>query len=166
MKVIFLDIDGVLNNQDYLIALNKDPEKRKVILPEGGRMAYSEMIDTRAVELLNVITSTTGAKLVLSSTWRKLHPWDDLVWMFEHRGVTGELIGKTPSGGRSRGHEIKMWLDKHPEVTHFVVLDDDSDVYPYESHFVKTRFQGENAGLQRGHVERAIELLRSVEESL
>jgi hypothetical protein len=157
MKVIFLDIDGVLNNQDYLIALNKDPEKRKVIRTHVRN--YSEMIDTRAVELLNVITKTTGAKLVLSSTWRKLHPWDDLVWMFEHRGVVGELIGRTPAGGRSRGHEIKIWLDKHPEATHFIILDDSADISPFESHLIRTRFQGENAGLQQGHVTKAIEML-------
>lgn len=162
MKVIFLDIDGVLNTGEYIAEIGKDPEERKVL--RATIVNYSKMIDPNASALLNVITEKTGAKIVVSSTWRILHPWDDLVWMLRNRGVTGDLLDKTPKRGRDRGHEIGMWLDKHPEVTHFVILDDDDDIDPYEAHHVKTKFNGAHGGLQQGHVTRAIEMLRSSDE--
>ena len=41
-----------------------------------------------------------------------------------------------------RGHEIQEWLDKHPEVTRYAILDDDSDMLPEQMpNFFKTTFQ-------------------------
>lgn len=164
MKVIFLDIDGVLNTGDFIYALGEDPEERKVL--RANIHNYAKMLDLRACGLLNRITDVTGAKIVVSSTWRILHSWDNLLWMLTERaGVTGDIIDKTPTGGRDRGHEIEMWLDKHPGVVRFIILDDDSDIAPFERHWIKTKFRDPYGGLQPGHVTRAIELLGLKQES-
>ena len=61
MKIIFLDIDGVLNSSEY--------RKRM------GRKYYSEIIDRSKMPLLKKIVEATGAKIVLSTSWRKF--WNE-----------------------------------------------------------------------------------------
>ncbi len=57
MKIIFLDIDGVLNHMYWL-------KKMKGV--EGDKKFF----DPDCVRRLNTITDKTGAKIVLSSSWR------------------------------------------------------------------------------------------------
>jgi hypothetical protein len=50
-----------------------------------------------------------------------------------------ETVGMTPSVGRYRGHEIDAWLQEHPDVENYVILDDDSDILDHQmSHHVHT----------------------------
>jgi hypothetical protein len=39
-----------------------------------------------------------------------------------------KVVGRTPIWRKERGYEIKGWLDQHPEVTGYLVFDDDSDM--------------------------------------
>ena len=57
MKIIFLDIDGVLNSAAYRSQL--------------GMRYFSEIIDRRKMPLLQKIVKETDAQIVLTSTWRK-----------------------------------------------------------------------------------------------
>lgn len=110
MKIIFLDFDGVL------------------VLEADFRKAQR-----RCVEQLNRITNATGAKIVVSSTWRLLH--GDCKDLLKLWGVTGEVIGHTPTeptskGGiievhRSRGGEIQHWILENGFAGDFVVIDDE-----------------------------------------
>ena len=107
MKVIFLDIDGV------------------IALPVPGRKT---VLPSRAcIEQLNRVTDATGAKIVLSSG-RRFNP--DIETTLAEWGVRGEIIGRTPIVGNGLGgnhaEEIGTWLANCLEpVETFVILDDD-----------------------------------------
>ena len=106
MKVIFLDVDGVLN-------CKKTANPRK--------LPY--VVDRRLLARFKRLLDRTGAKVVLSSTWRY-----DPAGLFsaKHWGIP--FIGITPDmPKRPRRDEIRAWLKKHPKVTRFAVIDDEDD---------------------------------------
>ncbi|MCR9263352.1 MAG: HAD domain-containing protein [Flavobacteriaceae bacterium] len=135
MKIIFLDIDGVMNNQLYFKSRHQSMVKNET------REEYDlSMIDDRCVDLLNHVVEKTEAKIVISSSWRLGRTVESLVSLFEAKGFKGEIIDKTPvlnykvfSNSVPRGCEIKAWIDmyekNHDEKIHkYVILDDDSDM--------------------------------------
>lgn len=135
--IIFLDIDGVMNNQHYWheLMVNKTREE---ILEEENNQTLEEYkrihgFDPRCVKLLNELTDNTGAVIVLSSTWRLGTELEDLQQLFKDVGITGKLVGKTPVlRDAMRGNEIYKFMDdnygpERPEVP-YVILDDDSDM--------------------------------------
>ena len=124
MKVIFLDVDGVLNmhGSGGLFTLNK-----------------------ARLRLLEKIVKDTDAKIVVSSTWRtEAQHMTKLGRALGYRGM--RISGRTDSLGRSatgeryyRGHEIQKWLDENPGVESYVILDDDSDMLDSQlRNFVQT----------------------------
>lgn len=124
MKVIFLDIDGVLNNQIMY------EDREDIIGTRGGRLSR------KCIGLLNDLTDATGAKIVVSSTWRIDEDVEDYL---KEAGVTGEIIGKTPvlrDRFSLRGNEIHAWIVQNEELLgesydkywRFIILDDDSDM--------------------------------------
>ena len=117
MKVLFLDIDGV-------VCLHKDKDWDN----------EEEIFDAACCRKLQEIVSATGCKLVLSSSWR-LFP-ESIRSMFRQLkpfGITREnFLGRTPLRGE-RGDEIMAYLKKHPQIETFVALDDEpfySRVFP------------------------------------
>lgn len=132
IKVIFLDIDGVLNSQIFYTERNQ--EKREKNSPFGAN------IDERCVGYLNQLIADTGAKVVISSTWRI----DGLEYCKSHleaKGFKGEIIGITPHLrhlGGFRGNEIHQWISENAEMLcgsrvngdykEYVIFDDDSDM--------------------------------------
>ena len=130
--VIFLDVDGVLNKVGT--------RERS---PHG---TYG--IEQGMVKLLSEIVTATDCKICVSSTWRK---YDDLMECLRSElgaNLEARIIGATPvldiqmeSGiwtGKVRGEEIQYWLDEHPEVARFVILDDDSDMAHLMPRLVRT----------------------------
>jgi hypothetical protein len=106
MKVIFLDIDGVLNS-------DQTPNPRK--------LPY--VVDRKLLTRLKRLLQRTGAKVVLSSTWRY-----DPAGLFSAKHHKVSFIGVTPDmPHRPRRDEILAWLKKHPKVVRFAVIDDDDD---------------------------------------
>ena len=67
MKVIFLDIDGVMNSQDRAIFIHEQYKKGLISKKElyNWDLPYKETL-----EALDYIVKNTGAKIVLSSSWR------------------------------------------------------------------------------------------------
>lgn len=128
MKVLFLDIDGVCNSAE---TFKKDPN---AYFPIDPYMAF----------LVGRIEMNTCCKVVLSSAWRH-HP--ESVEHVKKRIVPiFDLTKSIPIAGGAemceRGKEIKEWLDRHPEVTHYAILDDSSDMLPeQEPNFFKTNWQ-------------------------
>ena len=163
MRVIFLDIDGVLNSEAHALKLEKSKGANRISTEKSK-------IDREAVSLLNRLVEVTGAKIVVSSTWRKLFDTDELQRILCEHGLVGEIVGKTPDGYKDpevqetfghgtrilRGHEIEFWLREHPEVERFVILDDDSDMAMHKSRLVQTDCK---EGLRAKHVEHAIRML-------
>lgn len=121
MKVIFLDIDGVLN------------------VIGQGHDAYGAIFHKHFVDNLARIIKETGAKIIISSSWRH-SGLQKMLDMWEFRNLPGEVIGVTPDlyrhidfkGERTmvRGDEIQAILDRMPEITNYVILDDDQDMLP------------------------------------
>ena len=156
MKIIFLDIDGVLNCES---AYRNGECQYQEWVWEDGRKDHYQRFCVRSKELLNKLIDETGAKIVISSTWR--HSGINFmkkVWEMEE--MKGEIIGITPSMRTKgidipRGMEIKFYLeemgfthinwseDKQQKrmdesgVENYIIIDDDSDMlYNQRHHFV------------------------------
>ena len=161
MKVIFLDFDGVLNNSTSFLY---ESNRRKKWKEQGVGGAVNETLsneNTSAFQM--VLDQYPDVKIVISSTWREIH---DLTWLqakLESYHIdSSRVIGATPKDrlNANRGHEIQWWLDKHPEVTHYIIIDDNDwgivDAHPPER-FVRTDwFLG---GFHIGHAEEAVKKL-------
>lgn len=135
MKIVFLDIDGVLNSEDFTTA---NPPDHSIHMREDAW--WQEMLDPQAVELLNRLLQSTNAKVVISSSWRHANDADDMQRILDGVGFSGEVIGMTPKrGGECRGDRIKLWLDStHHEIESFVILDDDDDMGGFDKRLVLT----------------------------
>ena len=106
MKVIFLDIDGVLN-------CRKTPNPRK----------FPYIIDNELLARFRQLLEQTGASVVLSSTWRH-----DPAGIFSAKHYGVPFIDITPDmPSEPRCKEILEWLRNKPEVTRYVVIDDEDD---------------------------------------
>lgn len=149
MKVIFLDFDGVLNSAKYLLSCGD----------------CGMAIDSTRMVLLRRIVDATNAKIVLSTSWRE-HWEKDLAKcdstgalinsIFSKHGL--QIWDKTPQLHTRREIEIKSWLDRHPEVKNFVVLDDSLLSANYlNGHFIKTSNYFD--GLDETDVQKAIDVL-------
>ena len=151
MKVIFLDIDGVLNTDGYRRRLGTD--------------YFSALIDPAMLPGLQRIVAETGAVIVLSSSWRKYYrpngPQQDpagicIAAAMEAAGL--RIFDKTPLLGYGpRGDAIAAWL-RGKSVESYVILDDNPIGRDRHllAHFVQT---DPGAGLCPAAVERAIAVL-------
>jgi hypothetical protein len=135
MKILFLDHDGViclLNNfgsrskKDGYFGTNSPIESR------------FDNFDRKAVKVLNSIIEETGCEIVVSSDWRIWATLDEMGEYYVLQGIIKKPISYTPrvlpsgleyfhrntNSEETRSYEIKEWLNEHPEVTHWVAVDD------------------------------------------
>ena len=150
MKIIFLDIDGVLNSVKY------DNERSD---GEGN-------IDISRLSLLKQLADKTDALIVLTSSWRK--HWDPSGILTDEVGKELErtfcdsgvfLFDKTPVLGGHRSFEISAWLEAHPEIESFVILDDIKFGWGELDRYVVKTDQRIGRGLEIRHVDKAREIL-------
>jgi len=173
MRIIFLDIDGVLNSGRYFKTRGKPKPVGSVLEHHGHDLSIDLIENLEALVLL----APADTRIVLSSTWRVFFDLDEMHRLINQR-IKDErnrdsliyrwmFIDKTPRGlpGQKfsehiiRGREIKWWLDNTDEdVTHYVILDDDGDMTEEQkrNHFVKTPFSN---GLTAQHVMKAVKIL-------
>lgn len=111
MKVIFLDVDGVLNSYEYF-------EKTKGLNLQG---IYQD-IDVEKIKLLKKAVDETGAKVVLTSSWRYTKNAIKLKELLKEYEI---FVDATPFIENKRGLEIKKWLLDNQNVDDFVILDDE-----------------------------------------
>jgi len=148
VKVIFLDIDGVLVNDRSLRT------KRIYSLHEN--------CDPSCVKALNRIIASTGAEIVVSSTWRTQGPLAEMREILNlHFEIDGQVLDCTPeleNFSAARHEEITAWLGHHKPslVESFVIIDDYDNMGPLQSRLVRTR---EEEGLTEDDADRAIRLL-------
>jgi hypothetical protein len=145
MKTIFLDHDGV-------ICLSTEWGGRFKKQKKAGRK-LSQSIDSlpvearfdnfnkKAIEILNEILKETGAEIVVSSDWKKWANVEELGEYYEQQGIDKKPIAFTKNLNdcevpqnfpwsrtydleQSRSLEIKQYLQDHPEITHWVAVDD------------------------------------------
>jgi HAD domain in Swiss Army Knife RNA repair proteins len=124
--VIFLDIDGVLNSTEWAA----ERPLRALIPPRCAQEALDEeRIDPRCVEYLRRVIQRTGARLVVTSTWRQRIGVSEFVQLFALYGWNeAPVIGVTPYiAGLIRGDEVHAWLANNDFSGRYVCLDDDDD---------------------------------------
>lgn len=132
MKIIFLDYDGVVNN----LCFN---EIDNFTEPNFNYPSMDKVNDRQAVAWLNKLCRETGAKIVVTSTWRMA---DNYQKCLRNGGLETsiEILGKTPCLHTRRGFEIQKWIDTHPEfqIEKMVILDDDADMEHLTPFLVQT----------------------------
>lgn len=132
MKIIFLDFDGVLNNELFY-------RYRLKIGTENYPPYPLCEIDKDCIDVLNYVIEKTGAKVVVSSTWRHGRTIEELQHILNFFEFKDEIIDKTPSFNHSdcvRGNEISKWIEVNQELLgessnqfeNYVILDDDNDM--------------------------------------
>lgn len=115
-KILFLDIDGVLNSARSQIAFDG--------YPHSFRTRCMAKFDHVAVALVRRLCEATGCAVVLSSDWRY-----DCTAHEAANGLNLPIVDITPINVTgSRGMEVAAWLDMHPEVTAYAVVDDNLDI--------------------------------------
>lgn len=160
--VIFLDIDGVLNNKPYCDANRYAPDLKNQISEEN--LMY-----------LHLLVRSTHAKIILCSTWKDLWHSKDQFCIRIRREFIKRLLnhglsiaGFTPNHHLGRAYEVALYLKAHPEIRHYVILNDDETDKHYKryglfSHLVRTQFcceKSSEGGLQYKHVEKATAILK------
>lgn len=127
IKVVFLDIDGVLNNAVHLVHSTK-------------HMCLEW--DPNCISNLKRILDTTSAKIVVCSSWRAGQDLESLTSLFELYGLGKYILGFTPFLGWEN--------DDDKQITTWFKIIDDPVKYDLIYDFVKKEFLGEN---ERFHVE-------------
>jgi len=160
MRVIFLDVDGVLNS---------DRSKRPGAKPTGGILG----VEWAQVSCLAEIVRQTGAFIVLTSTWKQSWgtSWQPgtLRYLIDKlRQHNIEIMGfTTEDTPPERGKGIRRWLEYHGPVEGWAVLDDDTfpdyDEYGITPRLIKTNFY--RGGLTQDMIAPTVEMLNKREET-
>lgn len=164
MKILFLDVDGVLNSQetfqrnhDAWLASGELEKHPKV---HGWPMGH---LDSELISRLNTVCAKTDCHIVLSSAWRIIAELPDFRGWLTQKGFkySEKIIDRTAnlSVDNRRGAEIQDWIDKNKEkVSLYAIVDDDSfDIVPvHPNNFVHTSFM---EGLQDPQVDMLVNML-------
>jgi hypothetical protein len=161
MKIIFLDIDGVLNNEEWFASkeFSKGEENYSGFLdhdnPQDQINFWKHYISPILAQRVKDIVEATGAKIVLSSSWRRSNYSIDVLKLFgiECVDMTTRDRGKI----LTRGEEIQEWLDKHPEVENYIILDDARNMLESQKPFFV--FTNRDMGVRERDVKKAIDIL-------
>ena len=171
-KIIFLDLDGVLNTANYYDRLQHEHLPTEDI--------FGTLFDPKAVEQLSHIIDSTNAKIVISSSWR-YSGIANMRAMWKARQLPGEIYDITslhvaddyiqsqmennPNDFDlydamilAREMEIALWLEEHPEVTNYVILDDLDSFRQHEAHLVKIN---PKTGITNDDAEQVITILNN-----
>ena len=148
MKVIFLDHDGVICLSSEWGGRFKKQNKWK-----GRKLSMTTLempieyrfdnFNQKAIKTLNEILEETGAEIVVSSDWKRWANVEEMGEYYESKGIIKKPIALTTNLGQcnwynnmtwiwsprwdlemTRVIEIKQFLHDHPEVTHWVAVDD------------------------------------------
>lgn len=147
-KVAFLDLDGVCNSEAWY---HRRPWERC-------------WFDPVAVVRVSAMAQQADAAVVISSSWRTGQDTEWLRGFLYAYGFDAPIIDQTPIikiVGRGRGDEIQQWLDEHPGVDRFVILDDSSDMGHLLPRLVQSTWEH---GFLEEHVAAALRLLGAADQ--
>lgn len=162
-KIIFLDIDGVLNSNAYFATELYKQATDGMSDAHVMLVAHNNHLDPYAIELVNKLVERTGAEVVMSSTWRIKYKPEEMTEMLAGRGARFKIAASTPvlygklSERIPRGKEIAAYLkslSEQPES--FVILDDNADMLSLGKFLVRTDYK---LGLTPEGVEMAVKIL-------
>ena len=148
-RILFLDIDGVLNSEEYYKNCNNSSEN------------FSRF-DSSSVSLIKSLIEEFSLKIVISSTWR-YGAVDRLMHELKKNKLLDYLYHDwfTPViHPAHRGTEIKLWLDLHSEVADYVIIDDDDNMLEEQkNYFVRTSL---HLGMNNEHYNRVRAIFSTV----
>lgn len=150
MKVIFLDHDGVIClSTEWGGRFKKQREVGRKLSQSVASLPVMSRFDNfnkKAIKVLNSILEETGAEIVVSSDWKRWANVEEMGEYYESQGIIKKPIAFTPNLGQctwyieaypagfmwsrewdmeqTRSIEIKQYLIDHPEITHWVSIDD------------------------------------------
>lgn len=151
MKIIFLDIDGVLVTWGSLGRWEKSgPSKSR----------DCAMMDPKCVAILNEVLAETKTQIVVSSSWRIGRTKEQIIETLQEAGVISPpVIDMTPRRhDGKRGLEIQEWLNHQAyasirTIEKFVILDDEiSDMDPYKDLVVQTSMKKGLTGVHKSMI--------------
>ncbi len=141
MKLLFLDIDGVMTNDEPII----NPSHLYSFSPS-------------CVDVLNQILKTHDLKIIITSSWRTVFDAEKLNQIFTQNGVIQTPAGQTPTiSNLNRGKEIKKYMEKR-KPTSFVILDD-MEIKGFPKNFIHI---DPAKGLTEAHIPRVNEILNKL----
>lgn len=165
-NIIFLDIDGVLCNPSTCISVGDT----------GGVYSY---IDPVSAGLVRKLCEEYNCMIVISSSWRRFHDYEGMTailsascprlgryvvnpyhckWADMYSWRTTTLLDD-PEVDRTRGYEIKQWINAHSNYFDNFVILDDGDMEPLMDNFVRTDYYD---GFMLSHFRKAKEILTRV----
>ena len=134
-RVAFVDIDGVLNVPMW----NEKGTSSRYNFPKDGKVN-----NFQAVQWLSEFCKKCNYDIVVTSTWRSDDNYAECIINGGLRegiqilGKTDDLNREHPWPEPTRGYEIKKYLEEHPEITYYVIIDDEDQFLPEQQHhFVK-----------------------------
>lgn len=145
IKIIFLDIDGVLNSEKLILKLSKNNIK------EYSDSGVYNFLDENIIDDLSKFCKKYKIYIVITSSWRHFYFDDTIKDLTKNKykklhPLIPYIIGQTPrlykekeNGGSEqlcRGEEIKYYIDTY-NIKNYVILDDDSDMLEEQmTHFI------------------------------
>ena len=135
MKVIFLDFNGILDTYENL-----------------------DVIDEGNINRVKKLCDMTGSSVVFSSSGRFSVFGRGIMQQIIDYGI--DIIGVTPKINNRREEEIKAYLEEHPEIDNYCILDDDFDMPSMKEHLVKLPEQTKGSlGFTENYYQQALAIL-------
>lgn len=145
MDVLFLDIDYVLNSDQY---------ERLQFAQNKPFVPYYSEIDPRCISLLNqVLEALPSLKIVISSSWRDSLSLAEFQKLFTHFNLNREIIDTT-SSDMTKADSIRLWV-KENKPKKFIILDDDS-LFDLKDSLYKNFYKVSTASLQPSDVDKIV----------
>jgi hypothetical protein len=122
--VVFLDLDGVCNDDAHYSAAVAGCRTHA----EAIVAALARGLDPVRVARVERVCAAVGASVVIISGWRRYATTEQIGASLAAAGLTAPVVGAVGGlrySGETRAQATQEWLRAHPEVTAWVVLDDD-----------------------------------------
>ncbi|MEM6926308.1 MAG: HAD domain-containing protein [Myxococcota bacterium] len=153
---VFLDIDGVVATEDTWdawYATGSDPDRRH------------ELLDRTCAAFVQQLCDRLEARVVISSSWRRLYAMDDLVTILKRGGLALNVVGATPvRDDFDRGLEIHDYLaEQGIPVADIVILEDAEELDGLEHRTVRPWFCGDDAGFRAPQYAAALALVEKAD---
>lgn len=160
-RFVFLDFDGVMDTARHTDRLYREG------LPETD--GYGVLFDPKCVDNLRKIIEQTGAEIVVTSSWKDIMDYGQILQMWRDRNLPGFVTDTTPTCSSHRGDEIDSWLSMYSEMSGeedftYVIIDDLGGADFNEDQLGRLVSVDPYCGLDEASCSRAVAILTGEEE--
>lgn len=153
MNIIFLDFDGVMDTASYDLYLVRND------LPECDDKGRPEF-DPTCVENLRRLIDLTKSDVVVTSDWKYIDKYEELLQMWRERQMPGFMTDTTPNVSKHSGDEIQQWLVHCGVPCNYVIIDDLGAENFNDNQLDKLVIVDPNYGFDKYATERAVTILK------